>query len=134
MAKSKPKIKEESYGLYDGFDREGDQMPTIVSFTTDVPAKAGQEFGYILNIKHARGAVLKFEIDHPEVLGDDGQPQLPFTDELYVRTSDYDFFLGDGLWEPVEQMIGLWTLTTWLDGVQVAQRVFSVTRPCPNLG
>jgi len=129
MAKSKPKIKEGSYGLYDGFDREGDQLPKIVSFTTDVPARIGQEFGYILNIKHARGSVIKFEIDHPGVLDADGEPQLPFTGELYVRSNDYDFFLGDGLWEPLEQMYGLWALTTWLNGVQIAQRVFSVAQP-----
>lgn len=126
MARRRPEVKEVSYGLYERFDADAKELPKLDRFATTVPLRVGQEFGYVLKIKHGRGLKIDFEIAHPRVPGPDGMARPPFTGEQYVRTSDFDFFLGDALWEPLEAMCGEWTLTTRLDGRQVAQRTFEV--------
>ncbi|MEM7577581.1 MAG: DUF3859 domain-containing protein [Planctomycetota bacterium] len=129
MARKRPVISEVSYGLYAAFDKSSKALPTHQTFTTAVPPEVGQEFGYIVKIKHGRGLKITFEIDHPRIPGDDGMPMPPFRGEQFVRTNDFDFFLGDALWAPLDHMLGTWTLTTHLDGKQVAQRTFDVAHP-----
>lgn len=126
MARPRPEVKEVSYGLYERFDAEARDLPKLDRFATAVPLRAGQEFGYILKIVHGRGLKIDFEIDHPRVPGDDGKAMEPFRGEQFVRTSEFSFFLGDALWEPLGAMCGEWTLTTWLDGKRVARRTFEV--------
>ncbi len=129
MARRKPQVVELTHGLYEGFDDDCDEMPRLVTGgTTQVPARVGQEFGYTLQIKQARGLLIAFEIDHPGIPDESGVARPPFTGEQYVRTSDYQFYLGDALWEPMDHMLGPWALTTWLDGEQIARRTFIVTR------
>ena len=36
--------------------------------------------------------------------------------------NDFRFFLGDTIWEPLEDKKGEWRLITWLDGVKVADK------------
>ncbi|MEM8781822.1 MAG: DUF3859 domain-containing protein [Planctomycetota bacterium] len=129
MARKRPVVQEVSYGLYERFEERGKALPKLRTFTTAVPPEVGQEFGYILKIKHGRGLKIAFEIDHPRVPGKDGQVMPPFRGEVFVRTNDFDFFLGDALWEPVESLLGPWTLTTRLDGRVVAKRTFDVAVP-----
>lgn len=129
MARKRPVVQEVSHGLYERFDPKTKGMPKLLSFGTAVPPQAGQEFGYVLKIKHGRGMRIDFEIAHPRIPGDDGEPMPPFRGEQFVRTNDFDFFLGDALWEPLEHMFGEWTLTTRLDGKIVAQRTFEVLPP-----
>lgn len=130
MARKRPDVKELSYGLYERFDADARELPKLDRFTTVVPLRAGQEFGYVLKILHGRGLRIDFEIDHPRVPGADGAVMEPFRGEEFVRTSDFDFFLGDALWEPegepLAAMVGEWTLTTRLDGKRVARRTFEV--------
>ncbi|MEL7088131.1 MAG: DUF3859 domain-containing protein, partial [Planctomycetota bacterium] len=109
-------MSEVSYGLYERFEKAGKELPKLRSFTTAVPPVVGQEFGYILKIKHGRGMRIEFEIDHPRIPDPDGLVMAPFRGEEFVRNSDFDFFLGDALWEPLEHMLGEWTLTTRLGG------------------
>lgn len=129
MARRKPEVVELSHGLYDRFDAAADALPRVEEFTLRVPAVAGQEFGYILRIRHARGMTLQFEIDHPRVPDAAGVVMAPFRGELFIDSSDHRFFLGDALWEPLADMVGPWTLTTTLGGKQVARRTFEVQRP-----
>ncbi|MEO0514830.1 MAG: DUF3859 domain-containing protein [Planctomycetota bacterium] len=134
MARKRPVIQEVSYGLYDRFEAEGKGLPRVREFTSAVPAVVGQEFGFVIKIKHGRGLRIDFEIDHPRILHrETGDVMEPFRGEVFVRDSDFDFFLGDALWEPIEQMIGEWTLSTKLDGKLVNRRTFEVVRP-PEVG
>lgn len=129
MAKKRPSVQEVSYGLYEPFESEAKALPVLSgggAFTTRVPAVVGQEFGYILKVKHGRGMTLAFEIDHPGIPDADGVVRPPFRGEVFVKSSDFDFFLGDGLWEPIEHMLGPWTLTTRLADQVVARRTFDV--------
>lgn len=130
MARKRPVIQEVGYGLYERFKAEGKGLPKLREFTTAVPAAVGQEFGFIIKIKHGRGLRIDFEIDHPGIPhADTGEVMEPFRGAVYVRDSDFDFFLGDALWEPIEQMLGEWTLSTKLDGKVVNRRTFEVVQP-----
>jgi hypothetical protein len=129
MSKKKPEIRMVSFGRYTPFDKQSDELPRVLEFTTEIPAEVGVEFGYILEIRKARGARLTIRIDHPPFLNEDGEVTPPFTGEQYVRTSDYSFFLGDTVWPPAEDKVGDWTLTTWLDGEQIAKKTFTLVAP-----
>jgi hypothetical protein len=129
MASKNPEITMRSYGVYTPFDRESDELPHILEFTETVPASVGVEFGYILEIRKARGSLITFRIEHPPFPDSSGQVAPPFEGEQYVRAPEWRFFLGDTVWEPAENKVGPWTLTTWLDGEQVAQRTFDLVPP-----
>ena len=128
MARKKPDIRVKSYGIYHHWDSKSLEVPKIKEFTQSIPAVVGIEFGYVLEIKGARGMKIDFCIDHPPFPGSDGDIAPPFTGELHVRTTPYLFYLGDTLWDPIEDKVGPWRLTTQLDGVLVEDRTFHIAK------
>ncbi len=126
MAKPKAQCKLISYGIYDGWDRNSKSLPQITDFRREVPARIGIEFGYVLNFKKAKGKLLSYCIEHPPFPDKHGEPAPPFTGEEYVRANDWSFYLGDTVWEPVEDKIGTWRLITELEGRVVADETFSL--------
>jgi len=122
MAKKKPEVTLHSHGLYDGWNRETKELPSLVKITTEIDAKLEVEFGYILRIRNARNSKITFRIEHPPFKDADGETAPPFVGELYVKTNDFRFFLGDTVWAPVEDKRGPWRLITWLDGEKVADQ------------
>lgn len=128
MAKSKPDVKVKSWGLYTPLDKNSKELPKLIRFTEEIPCEPGIEFGYILHIRKGRGLKLTFQIDHPPFAAADGSPAAPFTGEEYVRSNDWNFFLGDTTWEPIEELAGDWRIRTWLDGELVADRTLKLVR------
>ena len=126
MAKNKMEVKIKNYGIYTQWNRQSKELPKIVDFTKKVPAQLDIEFGYILNIKKAKGCKLSFRIDHPPFKNSNGEIAPAFIDELYINSNNYNFFLGDTLWEPIEDKIGPWRLQTFIDDVQVADITIDV--------
>lgn len=126
MAKKKPQVNMHSYGLYDGWDRESKDLPSLVKITTEIKTELDIEFGYILRIQHARNSKITFRMDHPPFKDDSGNVAAPFKGELYVKTNDFRFFLGDTIWAPVEDKKGEWRLITWLDGEKVADKTLTM--------
>ena len=122
MARKKPEVDVHSYGLYEGWNREGRELPRLVSMAVEIEAKLDIEFGYVLRIRNARNARITFRIEHPPFKDSAGKPAPPFEGELFVKTNDYRFFLGDTVWSPVEDKRGAWRLITWLDGEKVADK------------
>lgn len=122
MAKRKIETEIYSYGEYAEWDRESKSIPRLVAITETVQASIGTEFGYVLKIKYAKGKKLDFRIDHPSFPDASGNVAPPFTGEHFVRSNDYEFFLGDCIWEPLHNKLGKWTMTTWLDGKVIAQK------------
>lgn len=112
-----------SYGVYDGWDRESKELPRLVKITSEIETVLNVEFGYILRIRNARNSKIVFRIEHPPFKNSDGEMAPPFGGELYVKTNDFRFFLGDTIWEPVEDKRGAWRLITWLDGEKVADKI-----------
>lgn len=129
MAKPKTEVKIVSCGLYTPLEKDGKDLPKLVSFTHEIPCEPGVEFGYILHIRKARGLKLSFQIDHPPFTDEEGNVRPPFTDELYVRDNDWKFFLGDTTWEPMDDKEGDWRIRTWLDGNLVADQTLTLVNP-----
>ena len=118
MSKKKLAVKMVSYGIYSQWESESKDLPVIQEFTNKIPARLGIEFGYILNIKKGRGQLLQYRIDHPPFNNSVGESAGPFLGEIFIRSSDFNFFLGDTVWEPIAEKCGKWTLTTyWQDNI-----------------
>ena len=127
MPKPKIQCQRVSYGIYTPWDRESKALPKVLEFTRTIPARIDIEFGYILNIKKAKGKLLSFCINHPPFNDKNGNLSEPFTGDEYVRSNDWHFFLGDTIWAPVHDKIGVWQITVKLDGQIIGDETFTVT-------
>lgn len=126
MAKRRPTFDMYSYGEYEPWDRESKAIPRIRDFKTEIDARIGTEFGYVLRIKNGKGEKLEFRIDHPPFKDENGDVRPPFTGEQFIRTNDFEFYLGDCVWEPLEDKLGKWEITTFYKGEVVARKVFNL--------
>ncbi len=126
MAKLRPEYTIISYGIYTKWEEESKSLPKIKSFTLDIPAQVDIEFGFIINIKRAKNQKLYYCIDHPKIPDENGIPLLPFTGEVYIKNNNWDFFLGDTIWEPISDKIGCWTLSLELDNKVIAKKSFNI--------
>ncbi len=94
MAKRSAIVEMTSYGVYSTWDSRSKQLPKVKDFTTQVIADEAVEFGFIVNIKKAKGAVIQYCIEHPGVLGKKGQVLEPFDGEEHVGSNDWEFYLA----------------------------------------
>lgn len=122
MAKKKVQHELYSYGIYSRWERQNKNLPKLLEITDQIPVKDDIEFGYILKINGAKGKILDFRIDHPPFKNENGQTTPPFKGEYYINSNDYEFFLGDTVWEPYEDKAGEWRLRTWLEGKLIADK------------
>ena len=125
MKKSKktlPKILIRSYGKYTQWDRESKKLPQLVDLTYEVQAEIGVEFGMIVEFEQAKGRYIDFRIDHPPFCDADGNVEPPFEGTVQIRSNPYSFFLGDTIWEPVEDKRGPWTMTVSMDDQVLASK------------
>lgn len=129
MAKKKIEIKMQSYGIYTQWDRGSKALPKIKKHTLQVPSIIDIEFGYILKITGAKGKLIEFKMEHPPFTDDEGNIRPTFTGEHYINGNDWQFFLGDTIWAPIEDKVGIWTLITYLDGKEIARKSFEVYLP-----
>ncbi len=126
MAKPKPESKLVSYGIYTKWDAKSKALPELQRFTLEVPLELDVEFGMVVNIRKARGKQIHCCIAHPDIPGEDGKVMPPFKDTLYVRSNNWDFFLGDTIWAPIDTKRGAWTLSIELDDKVIAKKTFQV--------
>lgn len=126
MGKRRPTFRMYSYGEYAKWDRNSREIPKILEFKTEIDAKIGTEFGYVLQIKNGKGETVDFKIDHPAFTDDQGKIRPPFIGEQFIRTNDFEFYLGDCIWEPLEDKRGKWELTTYYQGEVVAHKIFKL--------
>lgn len=126
MPKAKPEFLIKSYGLYTAWDRETKELPKIVKHTLEIPAEIGVEFGFILSVKRAKGEILEYCIEHPPFVDETGEISPPFEGTYFVNSNDFQFFLGDTVWEPVEDKRGTWVLTVRYKGKEVARKQFEL--------
>jgi len=129
MAKQKPEIRMRTWGIYTQWDSDSKALPKIIEITTGIPAEVDIEFGFVVQIKGAKNEQLQYCIDHPGILDDEGNRRDPFEGTVYVKTNDWDFFLGDTIWNPIEDKLGEWRLTLELNGKVVAEKTFDVLQP-----
>lgn len=126
MPKQIPKIEMLSYGLYQNWEKNSKAMPDFIRFTTEIPCELDIEFGYVLNIKKAKGQKLTYSMIHPSFKDKSGNISPTFEGDMYINSNDWDFYLGDTIWEPVSDKNGTWQLITFLDGKVIADKSFEL--------
>lgn len=127
MAKQKPVIKMQTYGIHSLWQSKAKELPQIKEFTTDIPAEIDIEFGFTVNIKNARGAKIRYCIQHPGIYDDAGNVRAPFSGEVHITNNDWDFYLGDTIWAPLEDKCGPWRMTIELNNDIVADKTFNIS-------
>ncbi len=128
MSKRKVNIELYSFGEYTQWDRNSRELPNLVDITETIEAEIGTEFGHVLKIKRGKGKKLDFKIIHPPFKDDKGNKMPDFVGEYYISSNDYSFFLGDCIWEPLEDKLGDWRLITYLDGKVIADKTLKLVR------
>lgn len=126
MPKIAPAFSIKSYGLYTAWERESKDLPKIIKHTLDIPGEVGVEFGFILSVKKGKGEILDFCIEHPPFYDENGELMPPFVGTYFVNSNDFEFFLGDTIWEPVDDKKGTWTLMVSYKGKEVARKSFNI--------
>ena len=126
MAKKKPIVVLKSFGVYSKWQLREKDLPKLVSYTDEIPAEIGIEFGYILNIKKGKNLKIQFVIEHPSILAKEGGKMPPFKGEVYIKSNDFNFFLGDSLWEPLKEKIGRWRLKTFIEEKLVYDKTLKI--------
>ena len=126
MAKVKPVFSMTSYGIYSTWDEREKALPRVQSFTTDVNAELEIEFGYIINVKKGKGIKLSFFVYHPDVPDEHGNVMATFEGDVYVKNNDWDFYLGDTLWEPISNKLGNWRFVIKYGDKIVADKTFDI--------
>ncbi len=111
-----------SYGKYSKWDRESRDLPDLIDLTLEVKAEIGVEFGMIIEIFQAKGRLLDFRIDHPPFMDEHGNIAPSFEGTYQIRNNPYAFFLGDTIWEPLDDKKGPWTMSVFIDGVELASK------------
>lgn len=128
MSRKKFDIELYTWGEYSSWDKGSKALPKILNISNTVEAEIGTEFGYVLKIKKAKGHQLNFRIIHPPFNDEFGEPMDDFTGEVYINSNDYEFFLGDCIWEPLDDKLGPWRLITELDGKTIADKTLYLVR------
>ena len=126
MAKRKPEVRMRTYGIYTKWESASRTLPKISEVTTKVDAVVDVEFGFIVNVTGGKNQELHYCIDHPGILDEEGKRRPPFDGTVYIKTNDWDFYLGDTIWEPVHDKLGNWRMTLELDGKVVADKTFEL--------
>lgn len=126
MSRLNPVFEIISHGIYAGWDKQSKDLPKLLRITTTIPLQLNIEFGYVLHIRKGKGIKLTFVIEHPDFKNSEGRPEPPFTGEHYVNSNDWKFFLGDSVWEPIEDKVGDWRLKTYYNERLIADKTFRV--------
>jgi hypothetical protein len=53
----------------------------------------------------------------------------PFEGQVLIHSNDWDFFLGDTVWEPYNDKAGEWILITKLQNKEIARKKFILYIP-----
>ena len=129
MPKRKPEVRLRSYGIYSQWDSHSKELPDVVEITHRIPASIDIEFGMVLQIQGAKNQQLYYCIDHPGILDDQGQVRPSFDGTVYVKTNDWNFYLGDTIWSPINDKLGTWRMWVELDGRVIGEKSFEVFQP-----
>ena len=124
MAKKKIEVRMQTYGIHSKWESSSKHLPRLVEATTRIPTRVDIEFGFVVNIKGAKNQQLDFCIDHPGILDANGERRDPFDGTVYVKANDWNFYLGDTVWEPIADKLGDWRMRLQLDGKVIAEKTF----------
>jgi hypothetical protein len=129
MAKKKVEVTLKHWGIYTPWDKKSTALPELVKVTRNIPCELDIEFGYVVNIKKAKKKKLQYCIHHPGIPDEEGVPMAPFAGEEFIRNNDWDFFIGDTIWAPVENKQGPWRITLAIEGEIITDETFNLILP-----
>ena len=120
--KSLPDVEIISYGKYSRWNSESRDLPALEDLTYEVKAEIDVEFGMIIEVRHGKGRFLEYTIHHPPFKDKSGGIAPSFVGEYQIRSNPFQFFLGDTIWEPVNDKKGEWELIIKIEGKVLAQK------------
>lgn len=126
MSKKKPHINLESYGRYSKWDRSSRKLPKILEFTQTIEAIEGNEFGLILKIEGGKGMKLDYVIKHPPFKDKAGNIEPDFTGEYFVNSNQNKFYIGDCIWQPMHDKLGIWEIIVYFKDQKLVAQSFEV--------
>lgn len=127
MAKRAPTFTLKNYGIYQSWDTKGKGLPKIKTVTEYIPAIIDIEFGLTIGVSNAKGVILNWCIDHPQITDKRGREMAPFTGKEYVKTNDWSFYLGDTIWAPVEDKVGPWHIYIEYEDSIIIEKTFEIS-------
>lgn len=119
-------VKMESYGLYAKWSNRCKELPKFLKFTDTIPLRIESEFGFILQVKGAKGLSVDYVVEHPKIVGENGKFMPTFTGEIPIRDNDSRVYVGDTLWEPLSDKMGVWRVVAKIDGYVYGDKSFTV--------
>jgi hypothetical protein len=120
--KALPEVEIISYGKYTRWNARSKDLPELEDLTYEIEAELDVEFGMLVEIRHGKGRYLDFIIHHPPFKDKSGNIAPSFVGEYQIRSNPFRFFLGDTVWEPVDDKKGDWELIIKIDEQVVAQK------------
>src|SRR5690606_24209134 len=120
--KPAPEVEIINYGRYKQWDRNSRDLPEFLELSEEIKTELDIEFGMIVEIRKGRGRYLDFRIDHPPFTDAEGNVEPPFEGNFRVKQNPYRFFLGDTIWEPIDDKKGEWVLTLLFNDEILAQK------------
>jgi len=126
MPRRKPNIEIANYGRYTAWNKTSREMPKLLKYTSTIEAVDGNEFGVIINVDNLKGEILGFIIKHPPIRNKNGNLLPQFKGELHVNSNHTQFFVGDGIWLPIEDKIGEWEVIILHKNKQVVSKKFNI--------
>jgi|SRR5690554_746464 hypothetical protein len=120
------------YGEYEQWNRSSKKLPSLKHICTDIPVHLNAEFGYTLLIKGLKGKTISFTIQHPPFKDEHGNISPDFTGEVFINSNAFTFYLGDCIWEPIEDKIGLWRLITHIENICIADKTLNIYQQFPE--
>lgn len=118
-----------THGLHTKWDASSKELPRFLEATSRIAARIDVEFGFVVKITGAKNQRLDFYIEHPGIRDADGKTRPPFDGTVYVKTNDWDFYLGDTIWEPIDDKLGDWKMWIEIGGNVLAEKTFHVFAP-----
>lgn len=118
-----------NYGEYKKWDRSSKALPSLIKICESVKGSINTEFGMIVEINGAKGIAIDYKVDHPPFLNEKGLIDPPYTGNYFINSNKYTFYLGDCIWEPIEDKTGNWTFTVFYNNKPIAQKTIVVTTP-----
>ena len=120
--KDLPDVEIISYGKYSRWNSESRDLPDLEELTYEIKAELDVEFGILVEIRHGKGRYLEYTIHHPPFKEKGGDIVPSFVGEYQIKSNPFRFFLGDTVWEPVDDKKGIWELIIKIDKKVVAQK------------
>lgn len=120
--KSLPDVEIISYGKYTRWNASSRDLPELEELTNEIKAELDVEFGMLVEIKHGKGRYLEYVIHHPPFTNKSGDLAPSFVGEYQIRSNPFQFFLGDTIWDPIDDKKGTWELIIKIDGKVLAQK------------